>query len=78
MDVREFETLKKKQEELQLKKAKEETRLETLEKELESLRTQLEELGITDLNEAEELLDKKEKELQEQYDNIMSLLKKFE
>ncbi len=78
MDVREFEALKKKQEELQLKKAKEETRLETLEKELESLRTQLEELGITDLNEAEELLDKKEKELQEQYDNIMSLLKKFE
>jgi hypothetical protein len=78
MEIKEFESLKKKQDELQLLKAKEETRLESLEKELENYVTQLKELGIDDLDNAEVLLDNKEKELQEQYNKISSLLSQFE
>lgn len=78
MEIKEFESLKKKQDELQLLKAKEETRLESLEKELENYVTQLKELGIDDLDNAEVLLDNKEKELQEQYNKISALLSQFE
>ena len=78
MEIKEFESLKKKQDELQLLKAKEETRLESLEKELDSYVAQLKELGIDDLDNAEVLLENKEKELQEQYNKISSLLSQFE
>jgi hypothetical protein len=78
MEVKEFEALKKKQEDLQLLKAKEETKLESLEKELESYKTQLSDLGITDLSNAESLLEEKEKELQTQYEEISKLLSQLE
>lgn len=78
MEIKAFEALKKKQEELQLMKAKEETKLESLEKELESYRVQLSNLGITDLDNAEVLLEQKEKELQAQYDEIEATLKQLE
>lgn len=78
MNVKDFENLKKKQEELQIQKAREEAKLESLEKEIEGYKSQLAELGITDLEHAEDLLQQKEKELKEQYDEITSLLKEVE
>ena len=78
MDIKEFEELKKKQEELQLLKAKEEAKLESLEKELESYRKQLEDLGITDLDNVDSILEEKEKELQKQYEEISNILSKLE
>lgn len=78
MNVKEFENLKKKQEELQIQKAREEAKLESLEKEIEGYVLQLSELGITDLEHAEELLQQKEKELKEQYDSITTMLKGLE
>lgn len=78
MEIKEFEALKKKQEELQLLKAKEETKLEALEKELESYKTQLNDLGITALSNAESLLKEKEEELQKQYNEVSDLLSQLE
>lgn len=78
MEIKEFEELKKKQESLHLLKAREETKLESLEKELSGYVEQLRALGIEDLDNAEELLAKKEAELKEQYDHISSLLSQFE
>lgn len=78
MEIKEFEALKKKQDDLTLLKAKEETKLESLEKELENYKKQLKELGIEDLDHAEEILAEKEKELEAQYAEISSLLSKFE
>lgn len=78
MEIKEFEALKKKQDELVLLKAKEETKLESLEKELENYKEQLKELGIEDLDNAEAILSEKEKELEAQYNEISSLLSKFE
>ena len=78
MNIKDFENLKKKQEDLQLQKAREEAKLESLEKEIEGYRTQLAELGITDLDQAEDLLQQKEKELKDQYDTITEMLKEVE
>lgn len=78
MNVKEFEALKKKQEELQLWKAKEEAKLESLERELEGYKKQLSDLGITDLDNAESVLEQKELELQTQYDEISNLLSQLE
>ena len=78
MNVKDFENLKKKQEELQLQKAREEAKLESLEKEIEGYKKQLADLGITDLDHAEDLLKQKEKELKEQYDAITAMLKEVE
>ena len=78
MNVKEFEALKKKQEELQLWKAKEEAKLEALERELEGYKKQLADLGITDLDNAESVLEQKELELQTQYDEISNLLSQLE
>lgn len=78
MDIKKFEALRKRQEELQLFKAREEAKLEALEKELESYKKQLLDLGITDLENVDSILDEKEKELQDQYSEISSLLSKLE
>ena len=78
MNIKDFENLKKKQEDLQLQKAREEAKLESLEKEIEGYKTQLAELGITDLDQAEDLLQQKEKELKDQYDTITEMLKEVE
>jgi chromosome segregation ATPase len=78
MNVKEFEALKKKQEELQLWKAKEEAKLESLERELEGYKKQLSDLGITDLDNAESVLEQKELELQTQYEEISNLLSQLE
>lgn len=78
MEIKEFEALKKKQGDLALLKAKEEAKLESLEKELESYKQQLLELGIDDLDNAEAILADREKELEAQYAEITSLLSKFE
>jgi hypothetical protein len=78
MEIKEFEALKKKQEELTLLKAKEEAKLESLERELDSYKEQLKELGIEDLENAETILAEKEKELEAQYNEISALLAKFE
>lgn len=78
MEIKEFEALKKKQDELTLLKAKEEAKLESLEKELENYKQQLKELGIDDLENAETILAEREKELEAQYTEISSLLAKFE
>ena len=78
MNVKDFENLKKKQEDLQLQKAREEAKLESLEKEIEGYKKQLEEMGITDLEHVDELLEQKEKELEAQYDEITALLKDIE
>ena len=78
MNIKDFENLKKKQEELQIQKAREEAKLEALEKEIEGYISQLAELGITDLSNAEELLHQKEKELKEQYAEITAMLKEVE
>lgn len=78
MDVKDFENLKKKQEELQVLKAREEAKLESLEKELEGYKKQLIELGITDLDHAQDILSAKEKELEKQYADISDRLSKLD
>lgn len=78
MDVKEFEALKKKHSDLQLMKAREEAKLEELEKKLEENKQALAAMGITDLEDLPTLLEQKEKELQEQYDHLSSLLTQFE
>lgn len=78
MNVKDFENLKKKQEDLQLQKAREEAKLEALEKEIEGYKKQLADMGITDLEHADELLEQKEKELETQYNEITALLKDLE
>ena len=78
MNIKDFENLKKKQEELQIQKAREEAKLESLEKEINGYVEQLAEMGITDLEHAEDLLEQKEKELKEQYDVITNMLKEVE
>ncbi len=78
MNVKDFENLKKKQEDLQLQKAREEAKLEALEKEIEGYKKQLADMGITDLEHVDELLEQKEKELETQYNEITALLKDLE
>ena len=78
MNVKDFENLKKKQEDLQLQKAREEAKLEALEKEIEGYKKQLADMGITDLEHADELWEQKEKELETQYNEITALLKDLE
>lgn len=78
MDIKDFEGLKKKQEELQVLKAREEAKLESLEKELEGYKKQLADLGITDLEHAQDILEEKEKELEKQYADISDRLSKIE
>ena len=78
MNVKDFENLKKKQEDLQLQKAREEAKLEALEKEIEGYKKQLADMGITDLEHADELLEQKEKELEVQYNEITTLLKELD
>lgn len=78
MNVKDFENLKKKQEDLQLQKAREEAKLEALEREIEGYKKQLADMGITDLEHADELLEQKEKELEVQYNEITGLLKELE
>lgn len=74
MDTKEFEALKKKHESLMLKKAKQEARLESLQKEIETYKNQLEDMGITDLSNAESLLEEKELLLKKQYEELESKL----
>ena len=56
--VEQFEDLKKRRESIMLERAKEEARLETLNKELSSLLDSLSEYGVTDELSARELMEK--------------------
>lgn len=78
MDIHSFESLKKKQEELQLAKAREEAKLDSLNKELEQCASKLKELGIDDFSNLDALLAEKEKELQSQYDTLMSMISELQ
>ena len=61
--VEQFEDLKKRCESIMLERAKEEARLETLNKELSSLLDSLSEYGVTDELSARELMEKTSSEL---------------
>ena len=61
--VEQFEDLKKRRESIMLERAKEEARLETLNKELSSLLDSLSEYGVTDELSARELMEKTSREL---------------
>ena len=61
--VEQFEDLKKRRESIMLERAKEEARLETLNKELASLLESLGEYGVTDELSARELMEKTSSEL---------------
>lgn len=61
--VEQFEDLKKRRESIMLERAKEEARLETLNKELSSLLDSLNEYGVTDELSARELMEKTSSEL---------------
>lgn len=61
--VEQFEDLKKRRESIMLERAKEEARLETLNKELSSLLDSLSEYGVTDELSARELMEKTSSEL---------------
>ena len=61
--VEQFEDLKKRRESIMLERAKEEARLETLNKELASLLDSLSEYGVTDELSARELMEKTSSEL---------------
>ena len=61
--VEQFEDLKKRRESIMLERAKEEARLETLNKELSSLLDSLGEYGVTDELSARELMEKTSSEL---------------
>ena len=62
MNVKEFEDLKEKKEKLSLIKAKEEAKVEALTKDLESIMLELNNIGITNIEEAKSRLEELEKE----------------
>ena len=62
MNVKEFEDLKEKKEKLSLIKAKEEAKVEALTKDLESVMLELNNIGITNIEEAKSRLEELEKE----------------
>jgi predicted nucleic acid-binding Zn-ribbon protein len=78
MDVKQFEKLKKKQEELQMAKTRSELKIESLTKELDDCKAQLSALGITSLDNAEELLQEMQKELEEKFNAVVSDIREFE
>lgn len=78
MDIKQFERLKKKQEELQLAKTRSELKIESLTKEIEECKTQLASMGITSLDDAEELLQSMQNELEEKYNAVLNDIKEFE